>query len=122
MQAERTFYVEINLREALARCLQLEFSKTLNGMLTLKPDLSEIVVANMSKISIKCPGDAELETSSNRRHRILLKGVQFVPGLTTNLISVSQLIKNGNKVCFNESRGKIYNPENTLVHVIMSIY
>lgn len=82
---------------------------------TRNPDLSQITVANRSKIDVECAGDVQIKTRTNREHRILLKGVQYVPGLTTNLLSVCQLINNGNRVCFGENGCKIYNPENVLV-------
>ncbi|XP_056644178.1 uncharacterized protein LOC130450038 [Diorhabda sublineata] len=62
------------------------------------PDLPEIVVANKSKIKVECAGNVEMNTVTDRAHKILLKEVQYVPGLTTNLLSVCQLIRNGNKV------------------------
>lgn len=79
------------------------------------PDLPEIVVANKSKIAVECAGDVEIKTLTDREHNILLKGVQYVPGLTTNLLSVCQLISNGNRVCFHENGCDIFNSENVLV-------
>lgn len=79
------------------------------------PDLSQIIVANRSKIDVECAGDVQIKTMTGREHQILLKGVQYVPGLTTNLLSVFQLINNGNRVFFGENGCKIYNPENVLV-------
>ncbi|KAJ8930120.1 hypothetical protein NQ314_017110 [Rhamnusium bicolor] len=68
------------------------------------PDLPEIVVANKTKISVESAGDVQLKTVvDNLEHNVLLKKVQFVPELTTNLLSVCQLISNGNKVCFDEN-------------------
>lgn len=84
-------------------------------MNTRNPDLSEIVVANKSTIKVDCAGDVEIRTVTDKNHRIILENVQYVPGLTTNLLSVCQLIKNGNKVSFSENGCDIYNRHNILV-------
>lgn len=57
------------------------------------PDLSEIVVANSSKMKVKSAGSVEITTMTDKKHKVLLKEVQYVPDLTTNLLSVYQLIK-----------------------------
>ncbi|KAG5896253.1 hypothetical protein JTB14_011371 [Gonioctena quinquepunctata] len=48
---------------------------------------------------------------------IKVKDGLCVPQLTTNLLSVSQLIKNGNQVIFDILGCKIYNKGNTLIGV-----
>ena len=79
-------------------------------------DLSEITVANNEKLTIKCVGDVELKTLVDSQHvDITVKNVMCIPGLTTNLLSVSQMIKNGNAVKFENKRCEIYNPKNELI-------
>lgn len=85
-----------------------------------EPDLTEIICANKARLPVKCTGDVELETvvgrdSGTSSLRVILKDVQFIPGLTTNLLSVGQLINNGNRVEFNSKGCKIYNVDNVLV-------
>lgn len=67
-------------------------------------DLSEITVANNEKLAVKCTGDVELKTPvGNKSTDITVKKVMCVPGLTTNLLSVSQMIENGNTVKFEDN-------------------
>lgn len=78
--------------------------------------LTEIIVANKAKIPVSCEGDVEIKTVvDNLEYDILLTNVQYVPELTTNLLSVHQLIKNGNSVSFDENSCKIFNTNNVLV-------
>lgn len=81
-----------------------------------EPGLKEIMVANKTKIPVVCEGDIEINTIiDTERHNIVINNVLYVPDLTTNLLSVSQLIKNGNKVIFNEKGCEIYNGYGKLV-------
>lgn len=69
----------------------------------------EIVVANKCKIPVSCAGDIQIETAINGcSYDITVKDVLCVPDLTTNLLSVSQLINNGNKVSFKKNGCYIY--------------
>lgn len=82
----------------------------------MEPELSEVVVANKSRAPVVSVGNVHLTTLVNDiEHDVVVKNVLHVPELTTNLLSVSQLIKQGNKVVFNESCCKIYNRVGTLV-------
>ncbi|XP_074042702.1 uncharacterized protein [Leptinotarsa decemlineata] len=47
--------------------------------------------------------------------QLTLKMYSYVPGLTTNLLSVSQMIRNGNSVEFQENCCRIFNKEGLLV-------
>lgn len=81
-----------------------------------EPDLAEIICANKARLPVKCTGDVKLETVvNNGTLSIILKDVQYIPGLTTNLLSVGQLIKNKNRVEFNSKGCEIYNVDNFLV-------
>lgn len=77
------------------------------------PSLSEITVANDTKVPVVCSGDVQITTNYN--YDITVKDVLCVPSLTTNLLSVSELINNGNNVSFNQSYCYIRNKQNVLV-------
>lgn len=75
--------------------------------------LPEIMVANDTKVSVLCSGDVEITTSHD--YEVTVNNVLCVPSLTTNLLSVSQLIKNGNSVFFEPGRCLIRNKLGDLV-------
>lgn len=77
------------------------------------PCLSEITVANNMKVPVLCSGDVQIST--DRNYDIIVENVLCVPTLTTNLLSVSELIKNGNKVVFEANQCYIRNKKNELV-------
>lgn len=78
--------------------------------------VQEIIVANKEKVSVKCSGDVRLTTlTDNCEYDVVVEGVLCVPSLTTNLISVSQLIAKGNKVLFKDDGCQIFNKCNELV-------
>lgn len=78
--------------------------------------MREIIVANESKVPVLCAGDVQITTIGNEcSYDITVRDVLCVPSLTTNLLSVSQLIKNGNKVKFKCDACYIYNQKNELV-------
>lgn len=59
-----------------------------------KSNISEIVVANSTKLSVECIGNLKLKINcDNIVSNITVSNVLCVPGLTTNLLSVSQIIK-----------------------------
>lgn len=78
--------------------------------------LQEIMVANRAKMKVKCCGDVSIKSIvGNTVLNITVKNVLCAPELTTNLLSVSQMIKSGNTVCFEEKSCKVYDGNNTLV-------
>lgn len=83
-----------------------------------KHPIKEIVVANEEKLSVKCSGDAQIVTiTDDGEYDVIVKGVLCVPKLSTNLLSVSQLVRNGNRVVFTTSGCSIYNRNEHLVAV-----
>lgn len=77
---------------------------------------TEIVVANQASVSVLCSGDTKITTIvNNKEHEITVKNVLCIPNLTANLLSVSQLIENGNKVSFQKGTCYIKNRQNELV-------
>lgn len=69
--------------------------------------LPEVTVANNSTVPVLCAGDIEITTSYG--YDITVKNVWCVPTLATNLLSVSELIRNGNSVVFEPDRCLIRN-------------
>ncbi|XP_022835185.1 uncharacterized protein LOC111362695 [Spodoptera litura] len=58
----------------------------------------EIIVANSNKLQVLCTGDVNIITKTDEfEYEVPIKGVLRVPELTSNLLSISQLLKNGNK-------------------------
>lgn len=79
---------------------------------------NEIIVANNHKLRVLCTGDVNIVTIADGcEYDVPIKELLCVPDLTTNLLSVSQLLKNGNKVDFDEKGCKIYNKVGCLVAV-----
>lgn len=74
----------------------------------------EIVVANQSKVL--CTKNVQITTTTDESiFEVMVENVLCVLSLSTNLLSVSQLIKQGNKVFFTSNGCKIFNKKNTLV-------
>lgn len=78
--------------------------------------IKEIVVANKDKVPVLCTGDVQITTKTRAcEYDITVENVLCVPKLTTNLLSVSQLISKGNKVSFNNHGCEIFNQAGVLV-------
>lgn len=83
---------------------------------TLGHKVKEIVVANKEKVPVICSGNTMIRTVvDSSEFDITVKDVLCVPNLSTNLLSVSQLIQNGNKVCFEKDVCYIRNRQNILI-------
>lgn len=82
------------------------------------PSIKEIMAANQDAMPVLCSGDVNIITvTPSYKYEVTLKDVMCVPNLTTNLISISQLIKNGNNVEFKEKCCYVYNREGNLVAI-----
>lgn len=78
--------------------------------------MKNIVVANRETIPVLCAGNTRITTViDDSEFDIPVKNVLCIPNLTTNLLSVSQLIQNGNSVSFEEDVCYIRNRQNALV-------
>ena len=76
----------------------------------------EIVIANKTRIEASFVGKVCLQTTiGGETHDIIIKEALHIPELTTNLLSVSQLIKNGNSVHFGSDSCLINNERGELV-------
>lgn len=81
-----------------------------------EPTNHEVIVADNSRLKINCVGDVRLCVSNDKNiENVLVKNVQYIPNLCANLLSVSQMVKNGNSLVFDESECKIYNSKKDLV-------
>lgn len=81
-------------------------------------EIQNIMVANKTEIPVVSTGNVHLKTIVNKQiHSVNVQNVFCVPDLSTNLLSVSQLIKNGNSVIFDEQCCRIYNQNNDLVAI-----
>lgn len=81
-----------------------------------KTMVKEIVIANKEKLSVLCSGDVLVKTIVGKStFDIWVKDAMCVPELTTNLLSVSQLISKGNTVKFGDDGCKIFNSIGDLV-------
>ncbi|KAJ0176972.1 hypothetical protein K1T71_006981 [Dendrolimus kikuchii] len=77
--------------------------------------VKQITTANKSVMPVLCSGNVNIITITPKsRHEVTINNVLCVPDLCTNLISISQLIKNGNKIQFKEDCCCIYNKKNKL--------
>ena len=76
----------------------------------------DIIVANENKVPVLCSGNVQITTCTDEcEFDVTVEDVLCVPSLTTNLLSVSQLISKGNKVSFTSGRCNIYNRRGVLV-------
>lgn len=81
-------------------------------------DVKEIVVANQMSVPVLCAGETQITTKVNNfQFDITVRDILYIPNLATNLLSVSQLIANGNKVTFKNNVCHIHNQQNELIGV-----
>lgn len=82
----------------------------------------EIIVANSNKVKVLCSGDVNIVTETHEcEFDVPVTGVLCVTDLTTNLLSVSQLIRNGNQVTFSATGCSVYNKNGKLVAMALLI-
>lgn len=73
-------------------------------------------VANSSSLKVESCGDVRLLLDTKDRiDSVRLKNVIYVPGLAANLISVSQVIKNGNRIVFDKSGYTIFDQKGKII-------
>lgn len=67
-------------------------------------------------MSVKCIGNLNITTVVGyKKFQVLVENVAYVSEVATNLLSVSQLGKNGNTVAFGIDGCRIYNREKQLI-------
>lgn len=84
-----------------------------NILCNIKSNSGKVTVANNAKMEIECSGDVHMKFKDNMN--ITMKNVLYVPELCTNLVSVSQMIRNGNKVVFEDKRCVISNESGDII-------
>lgn len=91
-----------------------------------EPDSNEMVVADNTTMKVKCKGSLIMHTKVNNTvFEIKVNNVLYVPNLTTNLLSVSQIASNNNSVVFNMDGGRILNEKNEIIataNLVNSVY
>lgn len=81
-----------------------------------EPRTRSVTAANKSKMPVGAEGDIELQCIGRTKYsKILLKNVLYVPGVTSNLVSVSSVIKQGCHVEFVDSKCRIVNKKGIVV-------
>lgn len=76
----------------------------------------EIVVANNERLPVEGIGDIILKVGHNATtENVMAKNVLYVPGISSNLLSVSQIAKRGNKVIFEGPECQILDKNNKLI-------
>lgn len=79
---------------------------------------ASITVANNTNLPVECSGEVEMRSSvEGETKNIVVHDVMCVPQLTTNLLSVSQLVRRGNTVIFDESGCRIFNQHNEVIAI-----
>lgn len=79
-------------------------------------DMKEIIVANNMTVPVVCAGNTQITTLvNNSQFDIKVNNILYIPNLTTNLLSVSQLIAKRNKVTFKSDVCYIHNQRNELI-------
>lgn len=73
------------------------------------PSIKQVKAANGEKIDITHTGDLKCKINSDLN--FMLRDVQYIPKLCVNLLSVSQMIKNGCTVTFDADGCKIFSKE-----------
>ena len=73
--------------------------------MSVKPHSPQVItMANREMVPITCTGNVKLQTTvGQHRYDVNIRNVYCAPKLTTNLLSVSQLIKKGNGVNFGKN-------------------
>lgn len=77
-----------------------------------KPLVKQVKAASGEKIDIHRTGNLKCEIDGAN---VELRDVQYIPGLCVNLLSVSQIVKNGCTVIFNADGCKIFSKNNDLL-------
>lgn len=81
------------------------------------PPMKNITVANNTTVAVQKMGNVNLDcyNKEGKLNHIQVRNILYIPELSTNLLSVSQLVKNGCHVIFNENGCDILNRNKELV-------
>lgn len=82
----------------------------------VKAKNSDVKVANNERLSIECVGKVRQRVNNDGNlSEITLENVQYIPEICENLISVSQIVKKGNKVLFDINGVKIFDSNKRVI-------
>lgn len=82
------------------------------------PSSSEIIVGNNSRLQVESAGDIRMIVGANTdstKHTVVVKDVLCIPDICANLMSVSQMAKNGNTLVFDNVSCRIFDNEKNLI-------
>ena len=82
---------------------------------TKKPATGSVMAADGQQMLIQAVGGAKLYPQCRRGEAIPVKDVQFVPGLSTNLLSISQIVKKGHSVQFNNKGCEVHDEKGNVL-------
>lgn len=71
--------------------------------------INEILTANDEQMLVKCSGDAKLSLNAEE---VSVNNVMYVPDLSANLLSVSQMVRAGNSLVFDKTGCTVYDKDN----------
>lgn len=83
---------------------------------TKPASVSEIVAANNNRLSVTAMGRMSIQINGET---VSVNEVLCVPKLSANLLSVAQLVRNGNKVVFDKDGCSIYNSDGNVIVKVM---
>lgn len=76
----------------------------------------KVIVANKEELQVECIGDIDLKVSGkDGAKNVIVKDVEFVPNLCTNLLSVRQITKGDKSVIFEGDSCKIRNKQGKVI-------
>lgn len=101
--ANKTWYVDSGASAHMSHLLPENLQES---------TVNDITVANNQKILVQGVGSANVPLKNGP---ILVKKVLYVPELSTNLLSVSQTVKQGNSVLFDKRGCQIFNAEGSVI-------
>lgn len=75
-----------------------------------------VKVADDNILNVKSRGDVNLNIMVGKDNSsITVRDVLYVPGVSENLLSVSQIVRKGNRVIFDSTGCKIFNSDNMII-------
>lgn len=81
-------------------------------------NIEEIITANANRMPVCSAGDVIVNVENSE---IGIKNVLCVPELSANLLSVAQIVKNGNQVIFDQEGCKIFNKAKDCIVNVKSV-
>lgn len=75
----------------------------------------EVIMANNEKVPVNCKGTCNLDIIIDNKKATVTADVMYVPELSTNLLSVGQMAKNGKVIVFDDRQCRIFDKCNQLI-------